>query len=159
MRFLVTAFSAITLLTTYAHAEDAAKCPWEFVTGKWKQSDDSGYSADIEWNSAGDGDAVVGTWTDKDGAKYTELVGWRPEKKMLVATGYGTNGSYWELKATKVTASMIKGKIVDRRPDGMTYTGTWQCKKVSDDLIETNFTGSDGSDQKITIKGAFKRVK
>ena len=156
MKLLMCALAATLFLTGQTVAEDATKCPWKLVTGHWRLTDSTG-TADVVWKSAGDGQALIGAWEGKDG-RATELVGWRPDQKVLVATGYGSNGSYWEIKFTTVTEAMIKGEMVNREPDGTVLKGTWQVTRKNDDEMPTLFVGTrDG--EKVTVKGSFKRVK
>lgn len=135
----------------------ASKCPWEPVTGYWKFSDSTGYTAEVVWELAGDGPTVIGKWKDKDGTA-TELAGWRADQKTFVATGYGADGSYAEVHSTTVTESMIKGNMTKRWPNGSLMEGTWQLTKKSADEMPTLFVGTKDGEE-VTIKGSFTRVK
>ena len=104
-------------------AEDTATCPWKQPTGHWRLTDSTGYTGDVVWKLAGDNQAALGEWQHKDGTKTTELGGWRPDKKVFVATGYGAKGSYWEVVFTTVTESMIKGDMINRTSDGVISPG------------------------------------
>lgn len=142
-----------------AIAEAGAACPWKLVTGHWKLTDSTGYAGDIVWESAGDGtQAIVGHWKEEDGSAATELAGWRPDEKIFVTTGFGKNGSYWEVRFTTVTESMVEGPMVNRQPDGRLLKGTWRVTKRSEDEMPTLFVGTDDGEQ-VTVKGCFTRVK
>jgi hypothetical protein len=137
-------------------AAKTAECPWELVTGHWKLTNETGHEAHVTWKESA-GNALVGTWKDESG-KATELVGWRPERGELVATGYGDKGEFWEVRFTTVTEDMVKGPMIDRDADGSVRRGTFQITRKSDDELPTLFEGTvDG--EKITIKGCFTRVK
>ena len=131
-------------------------CPWRFVAGHWKLSDETGNESEVVWKLV-DGDALIGLWTGDDG-KATEVAGWRSDTKELVATGYGPKGEYWEVVFTTVTKDMIKGKMLQRTPDGKVMVGIWQVTKKSNDEMPTLFIGTENG-KEVTIKGSFKRVK
>lgn len=102
--------------------------------------------------------ALIGHWKEEDGSAATELAGWRPDEKIFVTTGYGKNGSHWEVRFTTVTESMVEGPMVNRQPDGRLLKGTWQVTKKSEDEMPTLFVGTDDGEQ-VTVKGCFTRVK
>lgn len=141
----------------YANAQELEKCPWKSEFGDFEFQGDDGASQ-ISWKPVGDGNAVIGTW-NIEGNTYTELAGWQPERKTLVSNGYGPNGAYWEMRSTKVSATMFQGTMIDRRVDGSLYTGTWQCKRVNKDLFETLFVGVSQEGEAVEFKGKFKRKK
>ena len=104
-----------------------------------------------------DGDALIGHWEDANG-KATELVGWRPDTKELVAVGFGANGSYWNIVFTTVTSSKLKGNISERRADGKSRSGTYEITKDSETKSSTHFLwkGEDGKTE--SVKGSFTRL-
>jgi hypothetical protein len=140
----------------FALGQAPEECPWKFATGHWRLTDSTGNEADVVWKKTA-GDALIGRWKGEDG-RAIEITGWRPDRNELVATGYGPNGEYWEVVFTTVTEKMIKGKMIQRTPDGVIKKGTWQVTKKSDDEMPTLFVGTrDG--QEVTEKGSFKRVE
>jgi hypothetical protein len=139
-----------------AKGDAVAECPWKCETGHWKLTDATGYESEVEWKASG-GNSFIGIWQDKLG-KATELAGWRPDRGVFVATGYGDNGAYWEVKFTTVTETMIKGPMVERASDGSFRRGTFQVTKKSEDEMPTLFVGTiDG--KKVSVEGCFTRVK
>jgi hypothetical protein len=156
-RQVVSACILTLIFVTQAAGAEPTACPWKFVTGDFVLSDETGYSAEINWKQSAGG-AIVGTYKDKDG-EATELIGWQPAEKVISAYGFGDSGAYWKLVFTTVTAEKVVGEIVDHRSDGTTYKGKWTVTRESDDLFPTLFDGVDGDGNKVTIKGSFKRKK
>ena len=139
------------------NAEEADKCPWEYLTGKWQYTDDAGSSSTVEWTSA-EGDALMGAWEFADG-KATGLVGCRPDKKELVSVGFGTNGTYWETVYTTVTESMLKGHKIERLSDGKSRSGTFEFKRESETLMSTSYDWKDADGNTGSIKGKITAMK
>lgn len=154
-RVTMLAATAILFISGSASAQPAG-CPWKFVTGHWRATDETGDQADVMWKSS-DGDSLIGMWEGKDG-KAMELAGWRSDTQELVATGYGPKGEYWEVVFTTVTDTMIKGKMIHRTPDAVIRVGTWQVTKKSADEMSTLFVGTRNG-KEVTEAGSFKRVK
>lgn len=152
-----TMLAAMTILFITAPAfAQPPDCPWKYETGHWKLTDATGNQADVVWKSA-DGDSLIGMWEGVDG-KAMELAGWRSDTKELVATGYGPKGEYWEVVFTTVTETTIKGKMIQRTPEGVIKVGIWQVTKKSDDEMSTLFVGSRNG-KEVTEAGSFQRVK
>lgn len=145
--------------TRVESTETDAKCPWKLVTGHWQLTDSMGDTSDVVWQQGSDDQSVVGAWTDKDGNKSTELVGWCPDQKVLVATAYGANGAYWQIRFTTVTETLVRGPFVSRQTDGSVFQGMWQVTRRNDDELPTLFVGTDKDGKKSVIDGTFKRVK
>lgn len=158
MRRLASILVIAALLLGTPHAQCGEQCPWQWVTGHWKFSDDSGSSGSVVWNLASDGKAVIGHWRHDDGTTATEMGGWRPDKRVLVSTAYGSTGAFWELVCTKVTEKTLAGESTSRQPDGTVSKGSWKLTKVGANEMESLFEGTAG-DERVTIKGTFRRVE
>ncbi len=157
MKFYATSLVLGLLLGGVSQAEEAAKCPWKLVTGKWRLSDDTGNSSTVVWKKAtSDGNALLGFWKGDNG-EATELVGWCPDKKELVAVGFGNDGAYWHIVFTTVTESMLKGDITERRADGKTRSGIYQITKQSDTKSLTHILWKDTDGENASVKGSFIR--
>ena len=156
MRFIATTLASLFLLAGLLHAEDTAECPWKLVTGKWRLVHDDGNAGTVVWKKT-DGGALIGHWEDANG-KATELVGWRPDKKELVAVGFGENGSYWNIVFTTVTESRLKGQITERGPDGKTRSGTYEITKESESKSATQIEWKLDGGKTETVKGSFTRL-
>jgi hypothetical protein len=156
MRSLWTALAFLLLLNSLAPAQDSSACPWKLVTGKWRLSDDSGNSSTVVWEKT-DGGALIGHWEDANG-KATELVGWRPDTRELAAVGFGDNGTYVNIVFTTVTASHLKGKITQRRPDGKTRSGMYEITKESETKFATHFQWKAEGGKTESVKGNFTRL-
>jgi hypothetical protein len=76
----------------------------------------------------------------------------------LVIIGYGPKGEYWEVTCTTVTESMIKGRMIQRTPEGVIMRGIWQVTKTSDDEMATLFVGTQNGNE-VNVKGSFTRMK
>jgi hypothetical protein len=156
MKRLVVLAAVTVLLSAGSAFGQHPDCPWRYVTGHWKHSDDLGNVGEVVWKKS-QGGALTGIWKDEQG-KATELAGWRPDKKALVTTGYGDQGEFWHGEFTTVTESMIKGEIFHRLADGKIRKGTLQLTKTGDDEMPTLFVGTiDGKE--VTSKGKYTRVK
>jgi hypothetical protein len=152
----ITIFTVAAMFVCGTAVAQPPDCPWRFVTGQWKMTDSNGDEARVDWKITAD-DALIGVW-ERDGGKSVELAGWRSDQKTFVTTGYGTNGSYWEVKCDTVTKKMMKGKAVQRLPDGSVRKGPWQITKESDDEMESIlWLTVDGKE--VTLKASFTRVK
>ena len=147
---------AATIFVTGSASAQPPDCPWKFTTGHWKLIDSTGSEAEVVWKIA-DGDSLIGVWEGEDG-KAMELAGWRTDTKELVATGYGPKGEYWEVVFTTVTETLIKGRMIQRTPEGDILLGLWQVNKNGDDEMPTLFVGTRNG-KKVTEKGRFVRVK
>ena len=156
MRFVVTTLALSLLFGSLACAQEAAVCPWKLVTGKWRLASDDGSSSTVVWKKT-DGDALIGHWEEASG-KATEIVGWRPDKRELVAIGFGPHGSYWKIVFTTVTESGLKGEISERRADGQSRSGTYEIVKESENKLATHYQWSDEGGNIINVKGSFTRV-
>ena len=53
---------------------------------------------------------------------------------------------------------MMKGKVVQRLPDGSVRKGPWQITKKGDDELESILWLNVDGDE-VTVKAQFKRVK
>ena len=153
---LFTVFAVAALFVSRTAVAQPPDCPWRFATGHWKASDETGNESEVVWKTT-EGDALLGLWTGKDG-KATEIAGWRSDTKELVIIGYGPKGEYWEVTCTTVTESMIKGRMIQRTPEGVIMRGIWQVTKKSDDEMATLFVGTQNGNE-VNVKGSFTRMK
>ena len=80
------------------------------------------------------------------------------ETKEFVATGYGPKGEYWEVVFSTVTETLIKGRTIQRTPEGDILLGLWQVTKNGGGEMPTLFVGTRNG-KKVTEKGRFVRVK
>ena len=138
---------------------DGHKSPWKFLLGRWQVEEDYGFKSEVVFKKLKDGEGVSGKWEDEDGNKFSELIGWMPDKKQILAAGFGTNSAYWECNFTEVTAKHVKGTMVFRTNDGEVYQGDYMIKKVNDNLCESEFKTKDPKDGQLKgYKGTFKKV-
>ncbi|MEM6473661.1 MAG: hypothetical protein AAF802_29150, partial [Planctomycetota bacterium] len=134
--------------------------PWEWLTGKWELTDDTGFSSEVEWTTSDDAGSVIGQWLDADGSTATEILGWKPESETISAVGFGVNGSHWNIEFTSVSPSEISGHSVDVRANGTTYEGTFRLIRTDDpNKVKTEFRGKDKDENQVTILGQFERIR
>lgn len=134
--------------------------PWEWLTGKWKLTDDTGFSSEVEWTTSDDASSVIGQWLDADGSTATEILGWKPESETISAVGFGVNGSHWNIEFTSVSPMEISGHSVDVRANGTTYEGTFRLIRTDDpNKVKTEFRGKDKDENQVTILGQFERIR
>ena len=70
-----------------------------------------------------DGKVVSFSAVHPDGRKEVGILGWEPDTKRLVETGYGTHGTYYQLVYKKVTMKDLEGTWMSREPDGKKLGG------------------------------------
>ena len=138
---------------------DHHKSPWKFLVGRWQVEEDYGFKSEVVFKRLKNAEGASGKWEDQDGNKFSEIIGWMPDKKSILAAGFGTNGGYWECNFTEVTAKQIKGVMVFRTNDGQQYEGDYTIKRVSDVLCVSEFKTKDPKDGQLKgYKGTFKKV-
>ena len=115
--------SAMAILTSFNAYADDQKSPWKFLQGRWQVEEDYGFKSEVVFKKLKDGEGATGKWIDQDGNKFSELIGWMPDKKQLVALGIGNNGAYWQCNFTEVKVNQIKGFMVFRDNEGQILQG------------------------------------
>lgn len=121
--------------------------PWKWLTGHWTIERSDGTSANVHWSKPrADADYLIGKWENSDGTKFSEIVGWRPDQKALVANGFGAKGGYFSVFLDQVSPDQMSGWIRRFQSDGTLKSGTIEINRVNEDLVKTKIVDeSDGS--------------
>lgn len=139
-------------------AEEPHETWLRVCVGEWKASSTAGPNVQVVGRPLIGGKAVLFEAVSADGTKGTGLLGWEPDTKRLVETGYGTAGDYYQLIYTEVTPLQVKGRCTERSADGSKSEGDWTVTRTGDDLLEWQFVGTkDGKPH--TYTGKHVRVK
>lgn len=153
------ALSLVFLCCSAVSASAEHQHDWEFMLGKWTFESDDGKTSDVVWRKASDGHACIGIWTDPNGTKSTELLGWRPDKNALVVDAYGSADNYWHCEFTEVEKDRCKGEAVIRFIDGTVVKGTMVLEKVDKNKTVGEMQGTDGENQDVKLTWKWTRVK
>lgn len=128
-----------------------------FLKGDWEyEIKELNLKGTASWRLTSKGNAMVGRFTDSSGLISQELSGWRSDKNRMVATGYGSQGNYWQIEA-EVTADRIEGPNFGVFPDGRTYEGHFIGMKVDKDHYEWHFKGRIGDKKDQEMVGTYVR--
>ena len=132
---------------------------WEYLEGNWTFQSSNGYSADIEYKSVAGGVAAVGKWTEEGGGETIETLGWRPDRKALVSTAFGTGEKFWQYEYTEVSENMCRGNAVFVDPNGTVIEGKVSLKREGPDLVSGQLVGSTKNGQQVKIAWTFTRKR
>ena len=105
------------------------------------------------------GDALTGQWRNENGNSSFAVMGWQADKKIVMATGYGSDGSYWQAEFDTFTEETQEGAHRGRLPDGMTYEGRIVITKIDADNCKWEFTGKNGEGEAHSMNGKITRKK
>jgi hypothetical protein len=129
-----------------AETGEAARCPWTWMLGEWKvkRSDDT--TALVTWqHPAEEADVLTGKWTESDGNVLTELVGWQPDRKRLVANAYGVDGVFFTVVFNEVKTNSMSGWYRNRDAAGKISNGTVEIKRTSETEVRSKLVDNDGT--------------
>ena len=108
-----------------ATANEPHEAWMRLVVGKWSAEGTDGRKWQVELKPVLDGKAATVAVENSDGTSGYGLIGWEPDTKSLVETGYGSDGGYWKLTYASVTDNELKGRRVSSNADGTKEEGDW----------------------------------
>jgi hypothetical protein len=131
-------------------------CPWEWMLGHWTVERSDGSSAKVHWDKPRSNvDSVVGKWWESDGNEFQELVGWEPDRKHLIAHGYGFKGSYFSVRFNEVSRNVMRGFLRSRDMEGVLQMSVVHLNRVSQKEVQSKIIMADGS----IVSETFRRSK
>ena len=120
--------------------------PWEWMLGHWTVERSDGSSARIHWEKPRpDAEFLLGTWSESDGTRSTEIAGWEPDCGHLVSSRYGVAGFYSSVRFHEVSRHEMKGLMRGRNAQGISRMGFLQLNRVSSEESRSTLVLSDGS--------------
>lgn len=145
--------------TTSVSAAGPHEAWMELVVGKWSAEGTDGRKWQVEIKPVLDGKAVIVAVENSDGTSGVGLIGWEPDAKNLVETGYGSDGGYWKLSYTSVTDNELKGHRMSRSADGTKEEGDWRVWREGNDTVHWSFEGKDAGGKEVKFTGKHVRMK
>jgi hypothetical protein len=140
-----------------ASGQEAHKAWAKLLEGEWTYDitnpDEKG---SVVYSIAADGAAVIGRFKSEASSPAIELGGWRAKTKTYSVSGYGADGSYWQIDFTAMTPDKAEGPHVSVN-DGSEYKGMISLKKVNENQFEWTSSGTDGNGNQVVRNGMFKR--
>ena len=145
-----------------ANAREPHKDWIQFLKGQWTYQysvvgEDSGeLKGEVRYRAASGGNALVARGS-RGSNKWTELIGWRADAKMMVFVGYGSNNdNYWHAEYDELRSDRLGGTLTGILPDGrVSETGTVVMEKVNDNEFEVHIKAKVG-DEEIVDVGTFR---
>ncbi len=127
---------------------------WSYLEGGWQFESSNGYKAQVEYEIVAGGAAAIGRWSDKDGGRTIETIGWLPDAKSMLSVGFGTGGKYWRREYTQISKDKCHGPAVYIDPNGTKISGTSTLKRVNPDLVTGEMLGKtqNGDQVKMSVK-------
>ena len=128
-----------------------------FLKGEWTYEYASlGLKGEVKYNMAAKRHAIVARGKEGDDM-WVELIGWRPDTKTMVFTGYAAkNGNYWHSDCEDVTNDKVSGSTSGILPDGRRFKGTVTLNRVNDDRFDVHLNGKAGGEEMVDV-GEFTR--
>jgi len=138
-------------------SNDQWKTPWKWLLGSWDVKRSDGTSARVHWKKPNEhAEMLIGNWKESDGTELNEVVGWHPDSQMLVAHAYGEKGAYFWVRFNEVASGKLKGFFGNRNAKGETKRGAIEIEVVSDGVVKSKMTASDGTVVTETLTRAQK---
>ncbi len=145
-----------------AGAADVHKSWTKFFKGDWTydwQAKEGDFSerGEISYSLAAKGNVAIGRVTTENGDLELETWGWDSASKAMVLTGYSSNGSFWVVRYTDVTAEKMSGTGHGKLPDGRTWEGKQILTKTDDGFKVEAESVADG--KQLITTGTITRNK
>ena len=142
-----------------ANAEEPHQVWMQFMKGKWTYAyENTGLKGEVKYSLAAKRHAVISRGLEEDDA-WAEVIGWRPDTKKMVFTGYGAkNDTYWHIECGELSQDRIAGDIFGILPDGRAFKGKVVFERDDDDTFVIVLSAKTGDD-KLEDTGKFCRVK
>ncbi|MFO7903547.1 MAG: hypothetical protein R6U98_12855, partial [Pirellulaceae bacterium] len=107
----------------------------EYLEGTWKRQWSGPIKlADSEYHRRPieDGMALLTEFSEAKETQ-TEIVGWQPDSRILLATGYGSDGRAYEVRFNEFGDDYLRGPFTGRLPDDTEYEGVITLKRIDAD--------------------------
>jgi hypothetical protein len=148
------------LAATAARAEEPHETWLKYLDGTWKGKASNAKPSTVTWSLAPGRHAVLGTGHAEDTGETAEILGWEPDKKLLVHSWYSkTKSAYSRIEYTVESDRVLKGKDSGVMPDGRPYSGTITVRRVDDDKFTVEYSGKTKGDEEYKGSGTAVRVK
>ena len=145
------------LISTSVHGADPHDTWMKLIVGKWSAEGTDGRKWEVEVKPLLDGKALTVAVANDDGTSGAGLIGWEPDTKKFVETGYGSDGGYWHLTYTSVTDDELRGQRTALMADGTKQIGNWHVWREGDDIVHWSFDGKDDKGQEVKFTGKHTR--
>jgi len=159
-RFIVSVVGCALLcgVTVSGFAEEPHELWLRLCVGQFKATSSTGVTFDVVGKPLLNGKAVMFEATTSDGARSVGILGWEPDKKRLMETGYGSAGDYYQFIYSKVTSEELKGQYLERTAQGEILQGDWHVWREGEHVLLWEFEGTkDGEPHR--FDGKHERVK
>ena len=141
-----------------ASADEAGMKEWtKYLAGEWTYKVSDGSKGEAKFSFRAKRKAMVGTFKE-EGSTAFELGGWRPDRKAVVVTGFGSKGNYWELEYTKIGAKGGVGKI-QGAVDGVTFKADFSTKVAGPNAWNWSLIGKTPDGDEVKLSAEFLRKK
>ena len=146
-------------LATSANADESGCKAWfKFLKGDWKyEVKEVNLKGTVSFRIVSKGNAMIARYRDANGLVGNELTGWRSDKKVMVASGFGSAGNHWRMEIGKVTANGFTGTNSGVLPDGRKYDVKVVGKKIDENNYQWTFDGKTGDGKAFKASGKYTR--
>ena len=131
----------------------------QFFKGTWTyQYENLELKGEVTYRPAAKRHALVARGVEGDDV-WIELIGWRPDIKKMVGSGYGAqNNNYWHSEYGELSRDRIAGDSFGVLPDGRSVKGRVVIERAGDDSFVIVLKFKAGDDD-VVDTGKFTRVK
>lgn len=144
-------------ITGTVNADHHHKVWWKYLEGTWTYEDEIG-KGEVTFTKADTGDAMISRWRDADnGPTSIEIVGWQADRKIALATGYGSEGGYWHVELNNITATKMEGPDHRRMRDGTVSKGKTIVTKIDEDNFTWDIIGKNEKGEEVKSHGKVTR--
>lgn len=155
--FLRGAFVVLVLLSAMASSHAQESHDWAYLEGTWRFESSNGYEANVDYEIVAGGAAAIGKWTDDSGGATIETLGWRPDQKAMISTGFGNDKKFWRYQFTDISKNECKGSALFIDPNGTVIRGTVSLNKSKPGLVTGRLDGKTESGEEVSVTVKFTR--